>query len=289
LSSHEEILSFPVSLLGPDILLDGGAVEEPIFADSFTELDRLLEDNSPLLDGCDVLVHALAISDSVWQIPDDLAEVLNGREQVQGLDVSESLLAVLCELIRVTHASTKLVKVIVSGEAVDKTGHEVRSSIERWQGVLRALNGANCERHQVGQIFSSLKVLLAVPGSLNFGDVTLNFCLVEHEMLGDGGSEFSRIGEDLSPCFDRINIICHALTGAQSLRDLQDSKTELQCTLQIIVHASLLDISDSEFDFLGHEGATVVAGLDLCEMVVSSHSKHEASCEICTGSHSSVK
>ena len=52
----EVVLGSPVSLFSSDVLLDGFLVEEPVFSKFLDKAGWLLEDFSPLLDGCDIIL-----------------------------------------------------------------------------------------------------------------------------------------------------------------------------------------------------------------------------------------
>ena len=72
--------------------------------------------------------------------------------------------------------------------------------------------------------------------------------------------------------------------------DLKCGECELEATLDVIIDATLLDVRDSEFNFLGHKISALVAFLDLIKVVVSSHSIDEPSNEVwdCHGSNVNV-
>ena len=59
-TSIEVLLLVPVKLLISDINLDDVAVQEPVLGNSLGQQCWLGEDLSPGLNGCDVIIHALA-------------------------------------------------------------------------------------------------------------------------------------------------------------------------------------------------------------------------------------
>lgn len=285
LTSVKVLLGSPVGFLFGDISLDLGSVEEPVLADNLCELDWLLEDGSPGLDGGDVGVHALAARDGFWEDPEDVADRLKTSDDLSALDVFESSLDVLDQRLDVGHAGAQLFEVVVSGEAVDKAGGEVGNEVQgrEHNPVLGDLNGSDGEGHEISEVSACVEVELGVPVSLKSGDVGLDLVLVEQVVLGDGGGELGGVGEDGSPGSDGGDFLVHALAGAKSLRDLEGGEAKLECSLGVVVPASLLDVGDASLDLLSHELTTLVAGFDLNEFVVTGHTEHESGNEIGAG------
>jgi len=160
ITSREVVLGGPVLILLGDVLLDGGAVEEPVLADGLAELGGLFEDLSPGLDSGDVVVHASAASDGVWELPNDITEVLDGGDGVEALDVRDGLLALLDEVVGVVEADTQLIELVVTSEAEDEASDEVGDGVKRERQVRKAfhgaLDGADSEDHEVSEIVAGL-------------------------------------------------------------------------------------------------------------------------------------
>jgi hypothetical protein len=55
-TGFEVVLCSPVNLFSSDVLLDGMLVEEPVLSECFDKAGWFLEDFSPLLDGCDIIL-----------------------------------------------------------------------------------------------------------------------------------------------------------------------------------------------------------------------------------------
>ena len=201
-AGSEEILGSPVGLLSFKIFLDARAMEEPVLGDSLGKCLRLFEDGSPLLNFSNVTTHARAALYGVREIPNDLTEVLNGLDQVQVLDVNESFLTLFQEDVSVGHASAKLIKVIVSCEAEDEAGNEVRGGVERREPDVTGLNRANSERHECSKVLTRLEEKLVVPIVLHIADVSLDLSPVEKIVLGEGLGERYGVKEDLGPLPD---------------------------------------------------------------------------------------
>lgn len=117
---------------------------------------------------------------------------------------------------------------------------------------------------------------MVIPVSLDGRDISLNLSLVEEVVLGKGGSELSWVCEDGSPGLDVSNVIIHAFAGVESLWDLEDSKTELEGALDVVVPATFLNVCDTSLNLLSHELASLEAGFNFGEIVISGHAVHEA-------------
>ena len=145
---------------------------------------------------------------------------------------------------------------------------------------LGGLDWANSDGHQIGQVVTSFKVVGCIPVSLKSGDVCVDLPLVESVVLGDRGGQSSGVREDLSPSLNGCDVVTHVLAGAENLRDLQGHQAELKSGLSVIVPASILDVSNASLNLLHHEVTSVVAGLNLCQVVVTGHAVNESSDEI---------
>ena len=127
-------------------------MHEPVLADDLRELDRLLKDCSPSLDGGDVSLdtRVSAARNGVWEEPQDVADVFNTSDDFSALNVFEGFLSILDDGINILHASVQLIEVLVSCKAVDKTGGEVGNGVERreCQGICvrRAQEFGNRDR-----------------------------------------------------------------------------------------------------------------------------------------------
>lgn len=156
---------------------------------------------------------------------------------------------------------------------------------------LRSLSesdGSDGEGKEVSKIDTSLELFSGSPVSFDSGDISLNGSLVEGEVLGDSLAEGGRVGEDLGPVFDSLELVTHALTSAEGLRDLEGNEGEVKCGLNVVVPARFLDVSDTGLDLVVHELTTLVARLDLNKLVVFGHAVHESSDEVGSGHDLSV-
>jgi hypothetical protein len=100
---------------------------------------------------------------------------------------------------------------------------------------------------------------------------------MEGEVLGDSGDKRSGILKDLCPFLNSLDVVSHTLACVKNLRDLECDNSELEGALSDIVPSIASNLGNSEFDFLEHKVATLVAGFDLLEMVLAGHTVEEAS------------
>jgi len=107
-------------------------------------------------------------------------------------------------------------------------------------------------------------------------------------VLADGCGELGGVLEDGSPLFDGRQVVSHALAGAESLGNLQDGEAELEDTLEVAVHAALLEVGDAGLNLGGHELTALEAGLDLSKVVFGGHAVDETGEEVGSGHDANV-
>ena len=278
-ASREVVTGSPVRLLFGDILLGLDTMKEPVLADNLAEVHGVLEGTSPFLDSVHVITEVVATSDGVWKEPEDVTEVLNALDNVTREEIADGGLSINDQGINILHAATKFVEVVVTSESVDEAGSEVGHHVEGREGEV-ALDGADGKSQSVCKVDTGVEEELVIPVSFEGTDVALDLSLVEEPVLGESGSQCGGVCEDLSPLFDSLDILVHVLAGAERLGNLESGKTELESSLGIVIPSSFLDVSDSGLDFFDHEVATLVASLNLGEVVVSGHAVHESSDEV---------
>mmetsp|Transcript_31775 Transcript_31775/g.39518 ORF Transcript_31775/g.39518 Transcript_31775/m.39518 type:complete len:334 (+) Transcript_31775:153-1154(+) len=298
LASAVEVGRGPGGLLLLDVGLDLSAVEEPVLGGDLGDLGGLLEHLSPVGHDLDVgleLGELTAAGDGVGDHPDDVAEVLSHSQEVLSLHVVQDRLEICGDRLKIGHAALKLNAVVVAGEAHDETGGEVghegvhggkRDAREVLSGG--GFDGANREDHEVGEVGAGLEGLAGGPVALDGADVALDLTLVEEIVLADGCGELGGVLEDGSPLFDGRQVVSHALAGAESLGNLQDGEAELEDTLEVTVHAALLEVGDAGLNLGGHELTALEAGLDLSKVVFGGHAVDKAGEEVGSGHDANV-
>ena len=166
-----------VGLLLVDLLLDLNTVEEPVLSDGLSKSLWLLEDSSPFLNAAHIFIETFAASDCVWEHPEDIADVLGTSNHLTTFDIVKSGLSILNKRINIRHASAKLVKVVITSEAVDETSNEVRHEVQGRKGGVD-LDGSDGESEQVSKVLSRLEVEVVIPVALKRGNICLDLTLV---------------------------------------------------------------------------------------------------------------
>ena len=166
-----------VGLLLVDLLLDLNTVEEPVLSDGLSKSLWLLEDCSPFLNAAHIFIETFAASDCVWEHPEDIADVLGTSNHLTTFDIVKSGLSILNKRINIRHASAKLVKVVITSEAVDETSNEVRHEVQGRKGGVD-LDGSDGESEQVSKVLSRLEVEVVIPVALKRGNICLDLTLV---------------------------------------------------------------------------------------------------------------
>merc|ERR1719282_1103055 len=95
LTGTEVVLFSPVGLFVSDIGLDLLSVEEPVLGNFLCDLSNVRELLGVRLESVDVILHTGAVGKGVWKVVNNLAEVLNSRDEVSGLDVIKSGLSIV--------------------------------------------------------------------------------------------------------------------------------------------------------------------------------------------------
>ena len=79
-------------MLFSNCFLDFISVEEPSLCNKLGKLNWMVENFSPLFNGCDVIVHALASLDGIREHPYHFTDILNTRDKFQVLEIVKSVL-----------------------------------------------------------------------------------------------------------------------------------------------------------------------------------------------------
>ena len=175
---------------------------------------------------------------------------------------------------------------VVSGE----TSNESSEHVSNHRGVQfkvatvcsskRSFDWSDCKDAESCELLSSFEILLVVPFVLEGADVRGDLRLVQGVVGGQLSCKLGWVLEDRGPVFNCLNVIAHTFAGVESLWDLSDGESKLKSSLDVIVGASLLDVSDSGSNFLFHEFSTLEAGLNLSEVVLSGHTFNKSSDEV---------
>ena len=129
-TSLKVVLGSPVSFFSSDVLLDGFLVEEPVLSKFFYKAFWFLEDCSPCLDGCDIVlkVGRLARFSIELEMIDESFEVLEGINNVELFKIFDEGLNVWHFLVSASKAGLELIKVVVANHAVEETSNELWNS-----------------------------------------------------------------------------------------------------------------------------------------------------------------
>ena len=123
----EVVLCSPVNLFSSNVLLDGVLVEEPVLSKCFNKARWFLEDFSPLLDGCDIIlkVGGLAGFSIELKVIDESFKVLESINNVELFKIIDEGLNIWQFLVSASKASLELSKVVVANHAVKETSYEL--------------------------------------------------------------------------------------------------------------------------------------------------------------------
>ena len=155
LTCIEVVLRAKVGLLFVNLLLDFNTIEEPVLSDGLSKGFRLSEDTSPFLNAAHILIEVLAACDCVWEQPDNITNVVGTSNHLTTFDIVKSGLSILDKRINIRHASAELVKVVITGEAVNETSSEVRHEVQRRKGEsVFDIDRSNSEGEQVSKVGS---------------------------------------------------------------------------------------------------------------------------------------
>ena len=133
LTSIEPLVVGPCLSVICDVLLDLHSMSEPVLGDSLCELNWVVEDIRPGLDGVDIIIHTFTSAEGVWEIPEDSSDVLESRDWVEVLEVIEGRDSLVDEWLTDVHAVLDFIKVVVAGESVDESSGEIWDSLKRWE------------------------------------------------------------------------------------------------------------------------------------------------------------
>lgn len=180
-------------------------------------------------------------------------------------------------------ASFNLFKIVVSGEAVDKSGDEVWDShgiVADHSSWVDWSDWTNCDSHQVGSDKTGSEPFFVSPVCFVSSDVSIYGISVEGVVLSDGFGELGGVQENLGPLSNSGKIVAHVLAGVKRLRNLENNDTEFENSLDFVVPAALGELGESKLDFWVHHLCASVASLDFFEVVLSGHAVHEAAEEV---------
>ena len=125
-SSGKEGLGGPVGLESSDICRDGSSVEGVVLGDSGDESGWAEELLGIDFDGGHIVLHLCARGGIELEVVDELLELLNGTDEVEGLDVSESGSEVAVQIVSTSIAGLHLGEMALTNHAVDETGSKLR-------------------------------------------------------------------------------------------------------------------------------------------------------------------
>ena len=103
-------------------------MEKPVSGDLFSERKRVFEDACPVFNLLEVRVDVLAVSEGVWKVPDNLAEIRGTLDKMTSFDISKDSLGVSHENISSAVAFFDFSEMVVAGEAEHKSSDEVWDS-----------------------------------------------------------------------------------------------------------------------------------------------------------------
>ena len=276
----EVLVGGPVGLDRCDVAGDSLLVEKEVLGGVGNEGLGLGEDSGPLLDGGEVVVHSSvhARSHVGLEVEDELLELLDGGEDVEGLEVLERGIKVGPERGDARVAGLNLFEMVVTDHAVDETSSEVWEHHDVKSDNLLGgnLNGANGDGEQVSGGLASLVVFCTAPVNLDGVDVAHDLGFVEDHMLGNGRNQVSLVSEDGSPLLDSLEIVTHALASGEGSGEGSDGGLNILGSLEPV--ASLDSLNDS-LDISDGSLTIGEAGGDLGEMVVANHAFEKATNE----------
>ena len=87
ITSFKVLMNSPVMLLFLDICLDCFSMRKPSLSNTFSKMNWMLENVSPLFDGIDIIIHIITRLDCIWKHPDHITDIFCSSDQVQTLDI----------------------------------------------------------------------------------------------------------------------------------------------------------------------------------------------------------
>jgi hypothetical protein len=103
---------------------------------------------------------------------------------------------------------------------------------------------------------------------------------VKSVVLGDGSSQLSWVGKNLSPLADSSEVVTNVLAGLEGLWDLEHNNSEFEDCLKVVIPATLVELVEGKLDFWVQSFATGVASLNFEEVVFASHAVQETAKEV---------
>ena len=103
------------------------------------------------------------------------------------------------------------------------------------------MDWSNCKCGQVSGSDTSGEPLVSIPLSFVLDNVGLNSFSVECEVQSDRFCEFCRIEENGSPLTKCCDVISHAKTSVEGLRDLKSDNSEFKNGLSSVIPAIFVE------------------------------------------------
>ena len=85
-------------------------MEKPVLSESFSKLNWISEDLSPLLNSLNILVHVLAIGKVSWELKDDWADLSKTSHELSAEKVLKDSVNVGEEILTSLHASDSYIR-----------------------------------------------------------------------------------------------------------------------------------------------------------------------------------
>lgn len=277
LARLEVLLGSPVGLNSGDISGKLLPVEDHRLGNVLSDSLRVLEDGSPLSESLNLRAHVLASTEGGGDLTSDGLGEASSLDHVLGLNIFDKLLNLGHEFVSVSGAGLDLVEVVFANKTVEETAEELNGALNAGEGVggliLRGRNGANSESEGFSGVLAGIEVLGGSPVGLLLGDISTDLAAVEKPVLANSLGEFGGLGEDLGPCLNGSDVVAHALAGGHGGADLVPDGTSILDALEVVAG---LKVSNGDLGVSDDLVTTLVAGLNLGEVVVTGHAVHEA-------------
>ena len=281
LAGLEVLLSVPVGLDGGNIVSDLLVVEDHGLGNLLGSALGVLEDGGPLAESLELRAHVLASREHGGDHTGNLLSKAGSLDHVLGLNGLDELLDLGSESLSIGGASLDLIEVVLTDKTVENTSKELNGSLDVGKAVgslvKSGLHGANSEHEGISGVLASIEVVGSGPVGLLLIDILADLAAVEEPVLGDGLGESSGLGENLGPVLNLSDVLIHALASGHGRADLVPDDTGILDGLEVVAS---LEVADGELGVSDDLVTTLVAGLNLREVVVTSHGEHEASDEV---------
>jgi len=241
----------------------------------------LEEDTSPLLESTEIVSHAFASGESHGELTDDLLGHLGGSDHVTSLEVGKEGFDISDGGLTISDASGNLSQMVLGDETLEHATNEKDGCGEGVNGLVGiGLDGTDGLGECLGGVNTGVEVGTSGPVSLLLGDVGLDGLSVEQPSLANGLGKSCWLGEDLSPGLNSGDVLIHALAGGHGGAKLVPDGTGLLDSLEELAS---LEVTEGDSNVSVDLLATLVASLNLGEVVVSGHTVHETGNEVGDG------